>query len=188
MPSLDYPVIKTVLEKYPFTKFPIFIESGTYKGQTILLMEPHFEKLYTIELSTVLHEACKKAYKDSKTRKITFLQGESHNVFKTLLPTINSPTIFFLDGHWSCNDTALGSKPVPLLEELQEINSKFNHEAIIIIDDYRLFDGKDPVVDWSSITLQKVLNIFPNRLINHYFIGSYLSSQDRLILNIKKAV
>jgi hypothetical protein len=105
-----------------------------------------------------------------------------------LLPTINSPSIFFLDGHWSCNDTACGSKQVPLLEELQEINSKFKHEAIIIIDDYRLFDGKDPVVNWKEITLSKVLKIFPNRLINHYFIGSHLSPQDRLILNIKKLV
>ncbi len=181
MPSLNKDEVSVILSKYPGHDFSEFVESGTFKGHTIFAVESLFKKLHTIELSTALYNAVKKNYNGEK---INFYNGESHIIFDSLLPTLTNPTVFFLDGHWSCADTACGSKQVPLLEELVMIKELYKGPGIIIIDDYRLFDGKDPVVDWSEITKDKVLNILKDRIKEYYFINSYLADKDRMIINL----
>ena len=56
-----------------------------------------------------------------------------------IIKNMIDPTIFWLDGHYSCGITAKGDVDVPLLEELIAINVLFKGSAILIIDDYRLF-------------------------------------------------
>ena len=185
MPSLNKDEVEVILSKYSEHNFSEFVESGTFKGTTIFAVEPLFKKLHTIELSTVLYNAVKKKYKGEK---INFYNGESHIVFDSLLPTLNNPTVFFLDGHWSCADTACGFKQVPLLEELVKIKELYKGPGIIIIDDYRLFGGKDPIVDWSEITKDKVLDILNDRIKEYYYIKSNLSDKDRMIINFKNPI
>lgn len=186
MPSLNIEEVRVIISKFPEYSFPIFVESGTFIGQTIFALESLFKQLHTIELSENLYNRAKTSYKGDK---ISFHNGESHTVFDTLLPRFEENTkegvVFFLDGHWSCADTACGTKEVPLLEELVKINELYTGPAIIIIDDYRLFDGKDPVVKgWKEVTKDKVLNTFGKRINNYYFINSYLAEKDRMILNL----
>ena len=66
--------------------------------------------------------------------KINFILNDSSIEFETLLQSI-----FFLDGHWFSGDTSHSTKDCPLEEEITHINNLFKNEAIIIIDDYRLF-------------------------------------------------
>ena len=51
---------------HDYKKYPIFIESGTYHGETIFNMEPHFEKLYTVEISEQLYFNTKMKYNGKK--------------------------------------------------------------------------------------------------------------------------
>lgn len=183
MPSIS----KIELEKLKddYKNYFCFIESGTLEGETIFNMEPHFDKLYTIEYSEKYFNLAKNKYNGDK---INFIQGDSSIVFETLLPTIKDNTIFFLDGHWSGGDTGHATKDCPLIEEITHINNLFKNKGIIIVDDYRLF-GLDKSSgkldeDWSDISKDKLLNILEKRIENVYHFDSTCAKDDRLIIHI----
>lgn len=166
------------------TNYTCFIETGTYKGETIFELENYFEKLYTIEISNKFYNETKAKYNGNK---IQFILGDSSYVFNDLLPIINDNTIFFLDGHWSCDDTGKGEKDCPLIEEIQIINNLFKNKAIVIIDDVRLFGlspKKNYPVDWEDINVLKILEILKSRIISFYFLDSSCAPKDRLIIHI----
>ena len=163
-------------------KYNVFIETGTLSGETIFAMEPFFLRLHTIELSEKYYNYTRKRYIGNK---INFILGDSSKVFEYLLPSINEGAIFFLDGHWSSCDTARGDKDCPLLEEVSRIHNLFAHEAIIIIDDYRLF-GTSRNEDWSDISKESILSILQSRVSEVYHLPSELDVNDRLIIHINK--
>ena len=184
MPSLNRDFLSLLQDD--FTKYPSFIETGTLEGETIFAMEPHFTKLYTIELSSHYHENTKNAYTG---QKISFLEGDSSLVFPDFLPTIDTPAIFFLDGHWCSGDTARGSVDCPLVEEVTHITNLFKQSAIVIIDDARLF-GLDETSgqldeDWSAITKDALLAILGPRIEKVYSIDSEYATDDVLVVHIR---
>jgi len=182
MPSIDINFLKKLTENY--SNYPIFIETGTCTGDTTFSVEPYFNMVYTIELSEKLFNSTRSRYIGNK---INFIHGDSSIVFQNLLPLIKSDAIFFLDGHWSSGDTAKGTKDCPLIEEIQYINDLYKNNAIIIIDDFRLF-GKGPKVglneDWSDINKGKIVNILFNRIKSIYHLDSECAKDDRLIIHI----
>lgn len=183
MPSLDSNIFKQLKMD---NEYPVFIESGTYNGNTIFNMERHFNKLFTIEIAEHYYNNTKSKYNGNK---IKFNLGDSLSVFNTLLPSIDNNTIFFLDGHWSAGDTGKGIKDCPLIEECQIINTLFKHNAILIIDDYRLF-GKGPsfnneVCNWEDISKDSIINTLKDRITDTYHLPSELHNEDRLIVHIK---
>ena len=183
MPSLNNDFLNLLQDDY--TKYNCFIETGTLNGYTIFSLEPYFNKLYTIEFS-------EKYYNNTKTRyngnKINFVLGDSSVVFESLLPNITDKCIFFLDGHWSGDYTGHSVKDCPLEEEITHINNLFTNDAIIIIDDYRLF-GLDKSSgklgeDWSKINKDNILNILQLRTNKVYHLDSESAKDDRLIIHI----
>jgi hypothetical protein len=183
MPSLDLDFLRSL--KDDFSKFKCFIETGTYNGDTIFAVEPLFDKLYTIEFSDLYYNRTKAKYNGDK---INFIYGDSSIVFETLLPQLNEPCIFFLDGHWSGEATGKATKDVPLNEEITHINNLFLHEAILIVDDFRLF-GLDPssgklLEDWSNINKDALLTILESRISQVYHLDSVSDKDDRLIIHI----
>jgi hypothetical protein len=178
MPSITYSFLKKLKDSYK--NYPCFIETGTYKGDTIYGVEPYFKKLYTIEFSENYYNDVKKKYTGNK---INFILGDSSIVFKTLLPTITDKCIFFLDGHWSGEDTGHAEKDCPLEEEITHINDLFQNKAIIIIDDFRLF-GRKINEDWSQINKENLLNSLKSRINDVYHLDSQLAKDDRLIIHI----
>lgn len=184
MPSIDIHFLQKLHADY--THYPLFLETGTHYGQTIFACEPHFEKLYTIELDKSIFQNVSSQYKGDK---ISFLCGDSALVLKDVLPELNKPAIFFLDGHWSGGGTGKGQKDCPLVEEITDIYNLFQNEGIIIIDDYRLF-GKGPRTrtcneDWEDISKEKLITILGSRVQSVYHLDSQLSPIDRLVIHIK---
>jgi len=183
MPSINKSFLDNLQEN--LTNYPCFIETGTLNGDTIFNVEQYFDKLYTIEFSEKYYYNTKHRYTGNK---INFLLGDSSVVFESLLPTITDKCIFFLDGHWSNGDTGRSAKDCPLDEEITHINNLFQNEAIIIIDDYRLF-GLDKssgklLEDWSSINKNNLLNILQHRIQKVYHLDSEICKDDRLIIHI----
>jgi len=181
MPSINVNFLQTLHDD--FRNYNVFIETGTYYGGTIFAMEPHFKQLYTVEYSEKYYNMTKGRYSGNK---INFLLGDSSVVFKDLLPKIDEKAIFFLDGHWSCEDTGQSEKDVPLIEEVTHINELFKHEAILIIDDYRLFGTYVPGVEpnWSDISKDKIMEILLTRINSIYHLDSQISKNDRLIIHL----
>jgi hypothetical protein len=183
MPSLNLAFLKLIRDNY--ANYPVFIETGTLNGETTFALEPYFNKLHTVEFSETYYERTKSRYTGSK---INFILGDSSLVLEKLLPTIRDKTIFFLDGHWSGGDTGHSAKDVPLIEEITHINNLFQHQAIIVIDDFRLF-GLDKSSgklgeDWSYINKQSLLDILQKRINNVYHLPSELANNDRLVIHI----
>tara|TARA_B110000285_G_scaffold18808_2_gene18258 strand:+ start:848 stop:1405 length:558 start_codon:yes stop_codon:yes gene_type:complete len=185
MPSINLDFLKKLQTDYK--NYPNFIETGTYMGDTILHMEQYFSNLYTIEIKKEFYENVKNYYRGNK---INFYLGDSGDVFTEILPNINGKSIFFLDGHWSAGNTGKGKKDCPLYEELTSIMSNHTDEAIIIVDDVRLFGmgpnkGND-ICNWEEINIKNILKIVKNRMTNHYFLPSELNKEDRLLIHISK--
>ena len=183
MPSLNKFFLDSLQDDY--TKYNCFIETGTLNGDTIFSLEPYFDKLYTVEFSEKYYNNTKNKYRGSK---INFILGDSSIVFENLLPNITDKCIFFLDGHWSGGDTGQSSKDCPLYEEITHINNLFTNDAVIIIDDFRLF-GLDKSCgklgeDWSKINKQTLLNILQGRINKVYHLDSEIAKDDRLIIHI----
>ena len=193
MPKLNKEFLFLLQDDY--TKYNVFIETGTYNGETIFSMEPLFNKLYTIEISEKYYTNTKNYYfsnnllenNSSYDKKINFLLGDSSIVLQYILPIITDKCIFFLDGHWSSDDTGRGEKDCPLIEEITHINNLCKTDAIIIIDDFRLFE-KGPIngfnEDWVDINKQKIVDILQQRISKVYHLDSECSKDDRLIIHI----
>ena len=136
-------VIKSERHKNDFN---ILIETGTYLGDMVEAQKSVFKKIYSIELGEELFINAVKRFEKDKNVKI--LRGDSGIVLNDLMPNINGPAIFWLDGHYSEGITAQGMKDCPILEELTAIFAvqKFNHT--VLIDDARLFTGSN---DYPSV-------------------------------------
>jgi hypothetical protein len=122
------------------------VETGTYLGDMMYAMQPHFEQLYSIELSELFYSKAVKRFSSKPTIKL--LNGDSALKLNEVVLQLKSPALFWLDGHYSGGITAKGDKECPVYEELEWIfKSPIAH--VIVIDDARLFIGKNdyPTVD-----------------------------------------
>ena len=187
MPSIDTGFLNKLKKDYK--DYPNFIETGTCGGHTILFLEPHFPNLYTIEIKKEFYENVKNNYKGDK---INFYLGDSGDVLTEILPKINGKSIIFLDGHWSSGETGRGEKDCPIYEELNSIISNHKDEAIIIIDDARLFGfgpnnkNKYNLENWEDINTETILKLVKDRMTEHYFLPSNICMDDRFIIHISK--
>ncbi len=115
----------------------IFIETGTYRGDTIEAVKGHFERVFSIELCPEL--ACLAEKKFETDDHVEIIQGDSGSEIENVLKRINEPALFWLDGHYSAGETARGGKDTPIMEELDCILNSEIEGHIIVIDDARCF-------------------------------------------------
>lgn len=145
---------KQKVVKYYARKFSpeIFIETGTYQGDMIHAVKKKFNQIYSIELNEALYRNAKKRF--VKNNHISIIYGDSTVQLKIILPNIDKPCLFWLDAHYSGGSTAKGDLETPIMEEMNLILNHSNLKHIILIDDARLFIGKN---DYPSI--EKVKNL-----------------------------
>ena len=116
----------------------ILVETGTYLGDMVEAQRNRFERIYSVELSKKLFQKAAKRFKPYS--HINILNGDSGIVLNKILPEMDTPALFWLDGHYSEGITARGIKECPVAEELEAI-LKSDLPHIILIDDARLFNG-----------------------------------------------
>lgn len=126
----------------------VFIETGTYMGDTVAYLKNKFSKLISIELSKELAEKAKQRFAGEE--KVQIIQGDSATQLSNILTAVSTPVVFWLDGHYSSefqsgNEyiiTGKGEKDTPIINELMQIIKHTIKNHIILIDDARLFNGE----------------------------------------------
>lgn len=121
-----------------FKKYPnrVFVETGSYKGDGIqLAIEAGFEHIYSIELSDKYYRWVSDRFKWDKY--VYLYKGDSSEILGDVIRNIKEPITFWLDGHYSKEDTAIGKYCVPLIPELEQIKQHPIKTHTVIIDDMR---------------------------------------------------
>ena len=129
-------------------KTSIFVETGTYMGDTLDSLRNSFKKLYSIELDDRLFRRARDYFKNAENIKI--IHGDSAKVLPVLLKKLDKPALFWLDAHYSGEGTARGEIDTPIMRELAGVLKYIKMKPVILIDDARLFNGKDsyPKLKW----------------------------------------
>lgn len=134
-------VIRELRDKYNLN---IFIETGTFLGNTTEIQRRKFNRIFSIELSEELFKRAKKRF--HKYNSVNIMQGDSAVLLPIVLKEINNSALFWLDAHYSGilsgEITAKASKDCPIYEELDAI---FAHKEthVVLIDDAREFVGQN---------------------------------------------
>ena len=133
--SLDVRLVESLKAALPLS---VFVETGTFKGDTAADMAPFFDRLITVEFSEPLWEEAVARFKNAS--KVEVLLGNSPEVLARLRPTLDdAPTLFWLDAHWCVAENTAGDQSqCPLLDEIHVIN-RLGDSSVVLIDDARLF-------------------------------------------------
>ena len=120
----------------------VWVETGTYLGQTTEVLARHATKVYSIEPEPTLYANAKDYF--SKFENVEILGGTSEQVLPSLLPRINGDVNFWLDGHYSAGITFKGPKDTPIMEELKCISENITHfhKVCVLVDDVRCFNPR----------------------------------------------
>lgn len=135
-PAPHSPKVNELIKYAQRSENPILIETGTKYGDTVAAVRRAFYKIYSIELSQTLYDHAQRRFADDPD--VTIINGDSGQHLESLLSTLNSPVIFFLDAHYSGGDTARGSEETPIENELSVILSS-SHRHIVLIHDAHEF-------------------------------------------------
>ena len=131
-------------------KDSLWIETGTYYGETTKLLSKISKKTISIEADKNLFETSNKILKNFKNVEI--LNGKSEDLLdKVISKNLNFQNVcIYLDAHL-CQDHLKNTKTfgnentaTPILNELEIITkylAKFE-KIVVLIDDIRLFQGK----------------------------------------------
>ncbi len=148
--SLDVRLVEMLKAALPLS---VFVETGTFKGNTVADMAPLFDRLITVEFSEPLWKEAVARFKNES--KVEVLLGNSPEVLARLQPTLDdTPTLFWLDAHWCVAENTAGDQSqCPLLDEIRAIN-RLGDTSVVLIDDARLFLAPPPkpheIAQWPS--------------------------------------
>jgi hypothetical protein len=131
---------KVLLEYARAYDLRVFVETGTFYGDMVAAMKPHFDEVYSIELSRELYESVRHRFK--RDGHVRLVHGDSGRALGGIVPLIRRPALFWLDGHFSAGVTARGDKDTPIYEELTHILAAEEFPHVAVIDDARCF-GRD---------------------------------------------
>lgn len=117
------------------------VETGTFLGHMIVATMRHFSKIVSIELGEDLASDARRQFAGNGRVKI--MQGDSSRLLPDILQSLSGMTVFWLDAHHSSSITALGDDYTPIMSEITAIAGWNQRFTVILIDDARLFTGKD---------------------------------------------
>jgi hypothetical protein len=146
-----------------------FVETGTYQGETTLLVHNHDRNvnIRTLELSEVFYRNCQEKF--STNPKIEVFHSNSKTDLFDCIKDIDANITFWLDGHWSGvpNVGCDSETKCPVLFELDQINQHPIKTHTIMVDDIRLMDNDHFPVTTEEI-VNKIYQINPKYTIRFY--------------------
>ena len=108
-----------------------------------------FKHIYSVELSEQLYQQAQLRFQND--HHVTLIHGDSGKVIRENLKQIQKPCLFWLDAHYSGGITSTGNKHSPIIEEINTILGHSIKNHVILIDDARMFAGKDGYPELSEL-------------------------------------
>lgn len=169
---VPHPVkVRNILAVADLYGLDVLVETGTQKGATIAATLGRFEKIYSIEIYEPSVRAARKRF--AAHPKVTIIHGDSATALPALVTTIAEPILFWLDGHYSGAGTGQGEQHSPIVAEIEHIRAlRPPGRDAIIIDDARLFVGKDgyPPLDEFLGAMENAFGVRPRHADDAIFI------------------
>jgi hypothetical protein len=142
---------------------PIFVETGTFRGDGVERALEDYEIVFSVESDPVLYNYARGRFEDNP--RVCLICGDSGEFLESL--DIPEPVVFYLDAHWYGKGD---ETPLPLLRELKAISTR-PYKDVVIIDDMRLMGVKTvsggcgdwPLTEfnWVDVTKEKILETCP---------------------------
>ncbi len=139
--SIDTKLMERFTQLLPLT---VFVETGTFQGDTVQAARPFFEKLYSAEAVERHYQLAAQRFESDAA--VSLHLGASSDLLRRLAPELRDKSVlYWLDAHWC--ETGDGTAPTdtqcPLLDELEAIGA-LNPSSVILIDDARYFLAPPP--------------------------------------------
>ena len=131
----------TIKANIPAPRPRVFIETGTYKGDTVAEMKPVFGSVISIEIDNALYLKARSRFE--RDANVSIRQGDCVSELPAILDGLKEPAVFWLDGHYSGGGTGKGVVEDPILISLEQISAHSVKGHAIFIDDARTFDGRE---------------------------------------------
>jgi hypothetical protein len=143
------PFINRVLRAHHSTAPRIFVETGTWKGQTTQLVAEmeEFDKVFTVELAKDLYQEVSAQLKDND--KIECIYGNAKEVVAILAEEIQEPVMWYLDAHHI--DGTDTPREMSIFEEFAGIKLR-KLPDIVIVDDVHMFGRREFEAPWSKLS------------------------------------
>lgn len=122
-------------------RFRTFIETGTFTGEMVAAMRPHFDRLISIEMAPAIYEGTKRRFAGDS--RVQLLLGDSGVLLPEVLAALDHPALFWLDGHYMGGRTARADLDSPVQRELAALLRHPTRGHLVLIDDARLFTGTE---------------------------------------------
>jgi len=130
--------VRALAQKY---RIRVFLETGTFLGDMVAAVTSDFDRIYSIELSEDLFNRAVKKF--AGYNHVIILHGDSFKVMPEILRHIDVPCLFWLGRHYSSGNTEKEKREATILKELKQICAHPVKNHVILIDDARLFKGKN---------------------------------------------
>jgi hypothetical protein len=130
----------------------LFVETGTYLGNTANWAAGCFKEVVTVEASPSYAEKARIRFAGTNVRVV---EGSSASVLPTALSACSANAMFWLDAHWCGGKTAGSGSECPFFEEMKVINAR-KADDVVLLDDARLFSAPPPAphdpTQWPTLT------------------------------------
>jgi predicted O-methyltransferase YrrM len=133
-PEVKQYILRSYVERFGIRQL---VETGTFLGETTAALAGDVSNVVSIELDDELHRKARERFK--RRRNVTLLKGDSAELLPQVAAEAPDATLFWLDAHYSYDDTARGDHDTPVLSELEAVLARGACGDVILVDDVRVF-------------------------------------------------
>ena len=154
---MGYWPYKKLFEEFRPNDCDIFVETGTYKGDSVQdALDLGFKVVISVEKNKTFYQECFKrfngldiwGYRPTQDPNLYLFHGDSSELMTNLLEKVNGKALFWLDAHEN-------GEVIPTINEIDYILKDKRNDHTIIIDDMDLVEYSISLNDLKSKFLEK---------------------------------
>jgi hypothetical protein len=123
---------RAVLEYARIFGLTTLVETGTYYGEMIAAVAPHFRRIYSIEIDPQLAALARQRFR--RCSHLTIIEGDSQTEVVKLVGELNAPCLWWLDAGY-CGWAGGRGKSERLGAEFEAILDARERGHVILMDD-----------------------------------------------------